>query len=678
MWNKKSIQRRFKKSKVVKSIKRNTFKHSKYIKLKRKEIEINQKNQPIILNLILNGISLLLFIISYYCYYLSLEKCFKGEDRCSKNFNWIKLKLSQYIISVVLIIFLFALIIYKIISKLHLIHFIMTFICFYNYSHSVYFHDHGLFNFIGLFFVLFLSIIFLFILKIFLAIVKNKFKYKFIAIFVLLLLFNVIVDPYNCDDWAKGLNNTYIENDVNKYGCQIQFPKKCVYKLIGYTQDLSFWSGRNCSNKGRNARKNILRFSKSPYINKNTLKFGFPLTNNAEGQKDGIDDIIIKNFTKFNLLDMDNAIPQNIPKPEYIVDFSKDPLGELTINVNFNESLSKERKELEKNSEPYSENILIIFIDSVSRVTALRKLKKSISFFEQFISYKGGYNRKYPNENFHSFQFFKYHSFRGFTWGNIPKLFYGNDENATDFVRISKYLNQNGYVTCYATDYCQKDNTRIISNLTKEELYDHQLLLCDPNEINFNSVRKRCLYGQVNSYHLFEYSNQFWRKYPNNRKFSLILSNDGHEPTLEVVKYTDDIIYNFLNSLYNDNLLKDTTIFLMSDHGNGMPSVYYYYKFFDLEKRLPMLFIIINDRKNLDYNQQYFNIRENQQTFITAFDIYNTFGNIIYGDKYVNIENKTYIHDTPKSPIGQSLFEKINPKIRSPKNYTYMNDFICI
>ena len=104
----------------------------------------------------------------------------------------------------------------------------------------------------------------------------------------------------------------------------------------------------------------------------------------------------------------------------------------------------------------------------------------------------------------------------------------------------------------------------------------------------------------------------------------MITCLDGHEGTLELLKYTDDVIYNFLNSLYNDNLLKDTSVFLESDHGCSIPSVYYLYDFFLIEKRLPMLFIIVNDRKNIDYNQQYFNIHKNQQAFITAYDIYNT------------------------------------------------------
>ena len=133
-----------------------------------------------------------------------------------------------------------------------------------------------------------------------------------------------------------------------------------------------------------------------------------------------------------------------------------------------------------------------------------------------------------------------------------------------------------------------------------------------------------------------------------------------------------------MNSLYKDNLLKDTSIFLLSDHGCGLPSFYYLYDFYHIELRLPMLFIIINDRKNIDYNQQYFNIHENQQTFITAYDIYNTISNIIHGDNYVNIENKTNIHDTPKSPNGTSLFEKINAKERKPKIYKSMQTNVCV
>ena len=126
-------------------------------------------------------------------------------------------------------------------------------------------------------------------------------------------------------------------------------------------------------------------------------------------------------------------------------------------------------------------------------------------------------------------------------------------------------------------------------------------------------------------------------------------------------------------TLYNQNLLKDTTILMVSDHGTTLPSVYYLNDFFQIESKLPMLFILVNDRKNVSYYDQYYHIQQNQQTFITGYDFYNTVANLLYGDKYIDIKNKTDDHDTPKSPKGESLFNYIDPMSRHPKNYENMD-----
>ena len=70
-----------------------------------------------------------------------------------------------------------------------------------------------------------------------------------------------------------------------------------------------------------------------------------------------------------------------------------------------------------------------------------------------------------------------------------------------------------------------------------------------------------------------------------------------------------------------------------------------------------MLYIIINDRKNISYYEQYFHIQNNQQTFITAYDIYNTINHLLYGDNYKYIANLTDEIPTPKSSLGKSLLE---------------------
>ena len=481
----------------------------------------------------------------------------------------------------------------------------------------------------------------------------------------------------NCNEWPKGLNNSFIDNNISRYGCQIVFPKRCPYKIFYKFQDFTKFFKKKCeSYKLFGGKERLLANSKSPFLNDKVNRIGYPLTNkNLSCFLDIIGDHnYVQEYFFNNLVDMDNEnILKNFFKdklPEVEVDFSNNSQGRIVINLNYNKTLSEKRRLLEKNTKPYSNNIMVLYIDSVSRANSLRTLKKTTKFLEQFMPFKGGFNKKFPSENFHSFQFFKYHSFMSYTSFNFPILFYGQQKYSKK-VLITKYLKENGFITGYTGDYCYKDNIRIHNNWTLNEVYDHQFLICDPNNDHYNLYTLNCLYGKPTSHHLFEYGLQFWRKYKNNRKFLAIISNDGHEGTLEVLKYIDNIIYNYLNELYNENLLKDSTIFLISDHGVGMPSLYYLYDFYTIEQNLPMLYILVSDRKNLIYEQQYKYIHENQQTFITGFDIYNTLGNIIFGDDYKSIKNKTLENDTVKSEFGISLFDKINPKNRNPEIYQF-------
>ena len=633
-----------------------------------------------------------MFILSYLLYYYSLEKCFEGIDECPRKIDWMQTKVKELIFSCLIMMILIELIIYKKISQFHLIHIIFIFILFYLYSHGLDFQDHGYFNF-KVFLIVFIIFLILFLpINALIYLIQKKKNKIIIFIYIVtlissLILINILYNIYttDCIDWPKGLNNTSIDNNSVKYGCQIIFPTKCPYKIFKSFLDYTRFIGKECTKSNNHAKQKILKLSNSPYINDSVKHIGYPLTNKEPiCNLDFIDtDNLIEKFFLKNLVDMENmeVLHENYKNkiPEVEVDFSKNIYGKMNINLNYNKTLSEERKLLEKNSIPYSNNIIILYIDSVSRVNSLRQLKKTLTFFENFMPYKGASQEKNPSEKFHSFQFFKYHSFLLHTPNNYPILFYGRTRNRS-IVLITKHLKGNGYITGFSSDFCDKDNIRTFHNLTNEESYDHQFIICDPNRENLNINSIRCLYGKQTIEHLYEYGQQFWRKYKNNRKFLSIVSNDGHEGTLEVLKYADKTIFNFLNNLFNENLLKDSSIILVSDHGVGMPSIYYPYDFYILEEQLPMLYIIINDRKNISYEGQYKYINENQQTLISSYDIYNTIGNLIFGDEYKNIQNKTEDKDTPKSQYGKSLFEKINQKIRTPKfyyNIGIMADYIC-
>lgn len=632
-----------------------------------------------------NIISFLAFLLSYYFYFLSLEKCSEDWGKCSTKAAWIRKKLIQSLISIIIISLLFELIILKIISRWNLLHLLFVSTFFFNYSNGRDFNDHGHYNFLGcfiifiLFFVSFLPLNILIYLKI-------SAKYIIINLLLLFLILYIIFfflnkEYMSCNDWINGLNNTIIANNNSIYGCQIKIPKGCPYKIGKYFLDITKIRHITCKDRGINERINLITHSKSSFISENTTLFGFPLTNkDSICLIDNSIEFFLINYSINNVVDMNNKIILDKyfknKLPEILVNFSND-IGNMEINLTFNETLSKEKKKKEKNSNPFSKNILIVYIDSVSRANSIRQLKKTLKFFEKFMHYQGNFNKKYPSENYHSFQFFKYHSFLYYTIGNYPILYYGNTRYQNKTL-ITKFLNNNGYVTGYINELCLKDNIRTYHNASKSEIYDYQYLICDPNCSRLNKNTIRCLYGKHKSEYLYEYANQFWRKYKDNRKFLNIMANDGHEGTLEALKYADDIIYNFLINLYNDNLFKDSSIFLLSDHGVAMPSIYYLNDFYKIEQSLPMLYIIINDRKNVSYGEQYKYIYENQQTFITGYDIYNTFIHLIYGNDYESLHNKSSYFKNPKSHLGVSLFNKIDAINRNTSKYKNMSHFACI
>ena len=521
-------------------------------------------------------IILLLIFFSYYFYYLSLEKCLKGFDLCAENYKWILKKLTQAVISYFMTSLLFELMILNKVSICHLFHIIIVYSFFYYYSHGLDFHDHGYFNFYGGITIVSLVLLALLPFNGLIFLIKKKNKI-YISIYIGFLIIIFIIYLYitksymNCNDWEKGLNNTNIDNNIKNHGCRIVIPEFCPFKLGKYIFDLTKWKKLECNKNKENTKKKLLQFTEKPYINISTKRIGFPLVNKYPELF--VNFFELKNpllkYIKQNLVDMDNKkLVEKIykeNKPELIVDYTKNPYGEIIIDLKFNKTLSEERKKLENNAKikPYAKNIILLYIDSVSRAYSIRQLKKTLKFIEQFMPYKGKYNQKLKSENFHSFQFLKYHSFKGYTFQNYPRIFYGN-RAGRNIIRITKYFKENGYVTSYSNEICLRELSITQHNMKYEEICDHELILCDPNRKHANLLVKKCLYNKLTTSYLYEYGNQFWRKYQNNSRLLIITSNDGHEGTLEVLKYLDNTLFTFLNNLFIDNLLKETTVFLIT------------------------------------------------------------------------------------------------------------------
>ena len=200
--------------------------------------------------------------MSYLLYFLSLEKCMEGQIKCSKKNKWIIKKLTESISCSIIISFLIDLMILKIIPIINLIHIIIYFCAVFIYSHGLEFYDHGLFNFLGCIIIIIIIISFLLPINFLFYLIKKKNKllilgYLFLLIIVLFNYYYYISTYLGCQDWQKGLNNTYIENNINKYGCQIKIPKYCPYKFGKYFLDITKKTGIECG-KNYNTKEKIL------------------------------------------------------------------------------------------------------------------------------------------------------------------------------------------------------------------------------------------------------------------------------------------------------------------------------------------------------------------------------------------------------------------------------------
>ena len=646
-------------------------------------------------NYISNLIALITLFTARKYYIKSLLGCNGDEGTCVLNNN-IKYILDDiYYCTYSIFYFLCFLILIQVnlCSKYQLIIFLLIIIELIIKDHDDNFLHHGMLNLTALFVLLTLGEILIIIFILIINLLKKKKYLKLFLIFSLITILSFAffiqhIEKFYCKNWDRGLNGTYINNNKSLYSCSIIIPKnKCLIDIMAPFLDISKLSGKNCEN--REEKEKYLLKEISNFKNKTEIKkIGYPISigdkDEIKGRPAPYSDTLLS-FMKKNLINIEefekNNI-NNIKKPEVFVDFSENKYGKLNITINYNDTLSKKRLNVSKNY--YSNNIIFIFLDNLSRAHFYRQLKKTAKFLKQFFSYKGfSTNSK---EIYHGFEFLKYHQFDGATLSNAIPMFSGVYYNKKNrMISIVKDLKKLGYITCNAQDVCHKE----LMGIQKSKQYsyiefDHEYASpnCDPNIYSFgygffggeNGILRKCLYGKENIEYTFEYSKKFWKAYKTNKKFLRIVNTYAHEYSGEKMKYTDEATFNFLNDLFSENQLKNTTIFLAGDHGFALMGVYKLLNPNDwkIEKSLPILIILIPDKKNVSYEMQYTEIHKNQQTLITPFDIYYTIRHIIYGNNYKNNLSKKRHNE------GESLFKYINSKKRNCKKYKQMHDCKCI
>ena len=615
----------------------------------------------------------LLSIVSFFFYFISFRGCEGTQSYCLVTLSPSFFYLIGVYIMICSLITLY--IIYEAlnnkISKIHLFYYVPLLIyLLYFYDNGSDLSHHGSYNKM-VFYFLIVSFIILFLIFCLLKYIYANYKIIFISLtlsFIWILIYTYIKITKNCNVWYDGLNGIRLENNPKFDKCKIVHPKRCWINSIDGVFDVSRILNENCNNFRGGEKAELLKYL-SPRFNL-TQNFGYPITTKYTWLNQSHFDRFFNNVMA-DMIDLDKIDYSKIAddlKPEVVLKF--DPvteMGKIDIKINRNEILAKERNDIYNTllpkDKPKYNNILFLYIDAISRPEFIRAMKNT----EKYLS-------KYFNSSEKSFyQMMKYHNFIFFTQQNVNPMFFGESMFNSNGTSILKHIKKKGFITGHSNNICTRQLYDIEDNYTENieyDNFDHEniAMMCDPNFYNPEnrftpymgpySIRRRCLYGRDTFEYILEYGEKFWKTYSKEHKFLRLSFQDAHEGTLEVVKYLDVKLAEFLEKFDRKGYLKDTAVFLVSDHGNNMVGIYNIFQFEDyvLEKTLGTWFMLLPKKKEID--EKFLEI--NQQRLVSPYDIHDTLL-----DMFGYHQNNTIF-----SRKGQSIYKEVNGLERNCDYYS--------
>ena len=536
----------------------------------------------------------------------------------------------------------------------HLIYITIVYIILITKNFGINILNHGKHNFIIFSFSLLLILLVLLTIHMIYRFFRTiKYLYLIFAVSAFFICFSIFYfwketykKTYTCDNWDITLNSTFIFEDKDSK-CNIVKPKGFCYmnKLNNYF-DLTLANQIKCSNRNEKEYSNFQKSIKNENLSFVKI-FGFPNTNNININNISNETKNINDYIFDNLINLENSTKT----PETIVDFSNNNFGELKINFTKDIALSNKRKKISLNNLKGKkisiyDNILLIMLSSTSRAHFQRAMPKLSKFISKLMGYE-------PFPTMTAYQFSKYNNFP-FTDENIRSMFYKKTINNT-YINSLKMFKENGFVTGKVIDKCEN---KLDNN---EDEWDHEnyAYLCDPNysQKQYNSF-ERCLYGKPVCEYMINYTLEFWEKYFDNKKYFNMVFNYGDEPTGNVLTYLDEPLFNMISYLYNNQKLKNTAVFILSEQGNKNNGLYDILGSaeFDLEKKYGLFIMILDWNDEFKKGNYHQNLIKNQNISTTPYDIYESMTHIALGNLTYNKNNNENIINNE----GESMLNEIH------------------
>ncbi|XP_019644415.1 PREDICTED: uncharacterized protein LOC109485313 [Branchiostoma belcheri] len=295
-------------------------------------------------------------------------------------------------------------------------------------------------------------------------------------------------------------------------------------------------------------------------------------------------------------------------------------------------------------------NVLMVGVDSTSRMNFMRKLPKTFQYFTETL-------QGYVLKGYHvigdgtTAQFIG--MFTGFLEDELPNTKRGT-ANATlcdVFPLIWRKYKRMGYVTMFGEDEAWTGTFQYRTTGFSYPPTDHYMRpfwLAIEHLPGYRYYGQFCLGATPKHHYTFQYMRHFVDKYNQSLKFATAFHSQLSHDSVNLIQSADQDILDLISSWNDKGYLNNTVLIVFADHGARYGEIRQFLQG-RLEERLPFFGIAIPKWIKEKHPEIADNLRKNQERLTTAFDFHKMLQHIL---DYPGDQSRFQGH-------GISLFQEI-------------------
>ncbi|CAL7949038.1 unnamed protein product [Xylocopa violacea] len=298
-------------------------------------------------------------------------------------------------------------------------------------------------------------------------------------------------------------------------------------------------------------------------------------------------------------------------------------------------------------------SVLIIGLDSVSRLNFHRMMPKTVHALQnleavEMLGYTKVADNTYPN---------LVPVLSGLSEAELHDLCWqSKDKTFDECPFIWKNFSASGYRTAFAEDACSMTTFNYLKRGFRVQPTDYYLRpFCIASEKDIGNTHKLnanlCVGTRKTYDNLLSYAKKIASQFVVDPYFAMIWQASLTHDYFTYPQLGDQSYYNLITYLYTEQLLNQTALIVMSDHGMRWGEFRQTYQG-RMEDSLPFVFIVLPRWWRDKYQVAWANLRRNTRSLTTAFDLHETLADLMRSE---NLEESRLKSRTKAMPRDNNL-----------------------